>query len=132
MCNYNNSDYKKERKNMKFAIPTANGKLCQHFGHCEAFIFIEADETTKTVISKEEIIPPEHQPGIIPTWVASNGAKIVIAGGMGTRAQELFKQEGITVITGAMAEDAEKLVVHYLHGTLTTGINGCDHSGCNH
>ena len=22
---------------MKIAIPTANGRLCQHFGHCETF-----------------------------------------------------------------------------------------------
>ena len=35
---------------MKIAIPTANGKLCQHFGHCEKFVFIEVDEVTKTII----------------------------------------------------------------------------------
>ncbi len=38
---------------MKIAIPTANGKLCQHFGHCEKFVFIEVDEATKEITSKK-------------------------------------------------------------------------------
>ena len=35
---------------MKIAIPTANGKLCSHFGHCESFTFVDVD------LSKKEII----------------------------------------------------------------------------
>ncbi|OGI03083.1 MAG: ATPase [Candidatus Melainabacteria bacterium GWF2_32_7] len=115
---------------MKIAIPTANGKLCLHFGHCEVFTFIDVEETTKTIVNKEEIVPPEHIPGIIPPWVKEQGASLVIAGGMGGRAQEIFAQFGIKVISGAPAEDPEKVVLDYLNGTLETGINACDHSGC--
>ena len=76
---------------MKIAIPTNGGKLCQHFGHCEVFTFIEVDDTTKQIINREEITPPEHVPGIIPPWVAEQGAKLVIAGGMGGRRHGLHR-----------------------------------------
>lgn len=112
---------------MKFAIPTHSGKLCMHFGHCEVFTFVEADEAAKTIIGREEITPPAHVPGILPPWVAEHGAKIVIAGGMGMRAQQLFNAQGIEVIVGAEAAEPEQLVLDYLNGTLKTGANACDH-----
>ena len=112
---------------MKFAIPAAGGKLCLHFGHCEVFVFIEVEEASKTIISKEEITPPPHQPGLLPPWVAEKGAEVIIAGGMGVRAQQLFAEQGIKVIVGAGESDPEKLVLDYLNGTLTTGVNACDH-----
>ncbi len=115
---------------MKIAIPTAQGKLCQHFGHCEIFTFIEVDETTKTILNKETIVPPEHVPGILPPWVAEQGAKIILAGGMGGRAQELFIEQGLKVLVGCPSEDPEKIAMDYLNETLVTGINGCDHSHC--
>lgn len=115
---------------MKFAIPTADDKLCQHFGHCEKFVFIEVLEDSKTIISKEEIVGPEHAPGILPPWVAKQGATIILSGGMGGRAQELFAQAGIKVIAGCPSEDPEKVVLDYLNGTLQIGVNGCDHSHC--
>ncbi len=112
---------------MKFAIPTAEGKLCLHFGHCEVFTFIEVDEETKTILKKEEIKPPLHEPGILPPWVAKNGASFIIAGGMGMRAQQLFIEQGIKVIVGAAEGNPEKLVLDYLSGDLKTGANACDH-----
>lgn len=115
---------------MKIAIPTANGKLCQHFGHCEKFVFIEVDEATKTIIKNESIVGPEHAPGILPPWVAEQGATLILAGGMGGHAQALFAQQGIKVLAGCPSEDPEKIVNDYLNGTLVQGENGCDHSHC--
>lgn len=115
---------------MKFAIPTTNGKLCQHFGHCETFTFIEINEEIKEIIETKEVIPPAHQPGILPPWVAEQGATIILAGGMGGRAQQLFTHHGLEVIIGCPSEDPQKIVMDYLNGTLKPGINGCDHSHC--
>ena len=115
---------------MKFAIPTAKGKLCQHFGHCEVFTFVEVNEETKEIIKTEEIIPPPHQPGILPPWVARQGATVILAGGMGGRAQQLFAEQGIKVIAGCPSNDPKKIVMDYIEGKLVTGINGCDHSHC--
>ena len=112
---------------MKIAIPTANGQLCMHFGHCEQFAFVTIEPESKTITGTELLTPPPHEPGVLPKWVAENDGKLVIAGGMGQRAQMLFNQNGIEVIVGAPADSPENLVTAYLDGSLQTGQNVCDH-----
>ncbi len=112
---------------MKIAIPLTGGKLSAHFGHCERFVLIEADSVSKKVLSKDEVVPPPHEPGLLPPWLAERKATHIIAGGMGQRAQELFAQNGICVVVGAPAETPEKIVELYLAGKLVTGDNSCDH-----
>jgi ATP-binding protein involved in chromosome partitioning len=112
---------------MKIAIPLANKKLCMHFGHCQEFALIEVDTENKKIINKEFRTPPPHEPGILPKWLAENNANIIIAGGMGSRAQNLFKENGITVVVGAGSIEPEELVNSYINGSLKTGDNACDH-----
>ena len=52
---------------------------------------------------------------------------MIIAGGMGQRAQGLFVEHGIRVFVGAPADTPERLVGDYLAGTLKVGANVCDH-----
>ena len=52
---------------------------------------------------------------------------MIIAGGMGQRAQTLFEDQNIKVITGAPAESPGMLIEAYLAGALETGTNACDH-----
>ncbi|MFO8056599.1 MAG: NifB/NifX family molybdenum-iron cluster-binding protein [bacterium] len=111
---------------MKIALPVANGELCMHFGHCEAFAVVEVDDKGN-ILNTEMLTPPPHQPGVLPPWVADQGVKLVIAGGMGGRAINLFNQAGVEVIVGAPAGPPEKLVSDYLAGTLQAGDNVCDH-----
>jgi len=112
---------------MKIAVPLADGKLSLHFGHCDAFAFIDADPDAKKILKRTDVTAPEHQPGLLPEWLAGNGVTIVIAGGMGVRAQQLFAQKGITVVVGAPCDTPESLADAYLVGTLKTGGNACDH-----
>lgn len=112
---------------MKIAIPLAEGKLAMHFGHCERFALVDVDPEEKKIIKQQEVIPPPHEPGLLPPWLAKQGAKIIIAGGMGQRAQALFAQQGIQVLVGAPAVSSDGLVNDYLDGTLQMGINFCDH-----
>jgi len=112
---------------MKIAIPVAEGKLCMHFGHCEQFALIEADEKAKKVTGKQMLTPPPHEPGVLPRWLHQQGANVIIAGGMGQRAQSLFAENGIKVICGAPSVTPEQLVEAYMEGTLQTGENVCDH-----
>lgn len=114
-------------KTMKIALPVAEGRLCMHFGHCEFFAMVEVDPVQKKIIKTEKVTPPPHAPGVIPPWVAQQGANLVIAGGMGGRAIQLFEQAGVKVLTGAPAQEPEKLVMAYLEGNLVTGDNVCDH-----
>ncbi len=112
---------------MKIAIPLAEGKLTMHFGHCQSFALIDVDPKEKKILKREDIVPPPHEPGLLPRWLAERGATIIIAGGMGQRAQDLFAQQGIQVLVGAPAETPEHLVGEFLSGTLQTGSNACDH-----
>ena len=112
---------------MKIAIPTANGKLCMHFGHCEVFSVFTTDSVTRTIVSQQELTPPPHEPGVLPRWLGKEKVNVIIAGGMGQRAQDLFAQQQITVITGAEADRPEALVQAFLENTLQTGQNACDH-----
>jgi predicted Fe-Mo cluster-binding NifX family protein len=64
---------------------------------------------------------------LLPRWLGEKGAQVIIAGGMGGRAQELFVQRNIKVVTGALCLTPEELVLQYLAGTLQTGSNACDH-----
>jgi len=98
-----------------------------HFGHCERFILIDVDTVTKSIQAREELAAPKHEPGLLPRWLAERGAMLIIAGGMGARAQELFAQNGIQVVVGAPAEAPDALVAAYLAGTLKAGENLCDH-----
>ncbi|HOW55282.1 MAG TPA: iron-sulfur cluster carrier protein MrpORP [Syntrophorhabdaceae bacterium] len=111
---------------MKFAVPTNEGKLCMHFGHCEAFALIDTD-TQGRVLNETYVTPPPHEPGLLPPWLAQRGVNCIIAGGMGSRAQQLFAQHGVKVITGAQEENPRMAVENYLKGTLVTGANTCDH-----
>lgn len=110
---------------MKFAIPLANGRLTAHFGHCQEFALIEVAENE--ISNKSVLIPPPHEPGILPSWLHELGADVIIAGGMGQHAIRLFGEKGIKVITGAPELEPETLVKNYLDNALIAGANVCDH-----
>ena len=108
-----------------FAIPTIEGKLCQHFGHCEKFAVVETDD--QKIMGTEFFTPPVHQPGTYPKFLSEHGVKVIIAGGIGMKAQELFKQNDIEVYIGVDSDSPEKLVELYLQNQLQSGQNLCDH-----
>lgn len=112
---------------MRYAIPTTDGRLAAHFGHCEQFAIIDVDEASGTIVRKALLAAPAHQPGLLPVWLAEEGVGAVIAGGMGSRAQALFNENRIRVIVGAPDDDPEQIVIGYIQGTLLTGENVCDH-----
>jgi len=112
---------------MRYALPITDGKVSPHFGHCERFALIDVDEAARTIVNKELVIHPDLQPGVFPAWLAEEGVNIVISGGMGIRAQNLFIENRIEVIVGAVGDDPEEIVLSHLSGTLVTGDNICDH-----
>jgi Mrp family chromosome partitioning ATPase/predicted Fe-Mo cluster-binding NifX family protein len=112
---------------LRLAVPIAEGRLSTHFGHCERFALVDVDTEAKHVLKKEMISAPDHQPGLLPRWLAERGADVVIAGGMGRRAQDLFAEQSIEVVVGAPSESLERIVAQYLRGTLKIGENVCDH-----
>jgi predicted Fe-Mo cluster-binding NifX family protein len=117
----------KGAKSMRIAIPVVEGKLSQHFGHSDTFAIVDTDGDSRQVLNRKDLTPPRHEPGVLPKWLHSEGVNVIIAGGMGQRAQQLFAQSQIEVVVGAPAETPENLVSAYLDSTLQTGDNLCDH-----
>jgi predicted Fe-Mo cluster-binding NifX family protein len=110
---------------MKFAIPLAEGKLTAHFGHCQEFALVDVEDNE--IKNKETLVPPPHEPGVLPKWLHDQGTNVIIAGGMGARALDLFAQNNIQVIVGAPSLTPEELVRQFLDNTLEPGANVCDH-----
>jgi Mrp family chromosome partitioning ATPase/predicted Fe-Mo cluster-binding NifX family protein len=109
------------------AVPVANGSLCQHFGHCEQFALIRVNSESKTVEHIEYLTPPPHEPGVLPKWLSEQAVDLVIAGGMGSRAQSLFQEYGVKVLTGAQSGAPEDIARAFMDDALTLGQNACDH-----
>lgn len=117
---------------MKIAIPTAEGKLCSHFGHCESFTFVDVNPDTKEILHIENKIPEEGISCQSASWISEQGANIVLAGGMGARPLGIFNQNGVKVIAGCPELGIKDIVNSYLNSTLETGENSCggEHSHC--
>ncbi|SRR5690554_1034931 len=110
---------------MKIAIPLTQGEISSHFGHCEAFA-IYAIENGK-IAAQETVAPPAHEPGSHPRFLHELGVTVVIAGGMGMKAQELMHQNGIELIIGVCPLALDDIVNMYLQNKLEAGENSCDH-----
>ena len=110
---------------MKVAIPVAEGNLCLHFGHCEYFAIF--DVVNGAVSGRTDVTPPPHAPGVIPKFLNEQDVAVILAGGMGQKAIQLFDQFGIKVVIGAPSIDPKLAVEQYLIDTLQTGTNVCDH-----
>ncbi len=112
---------------MRIAIPITGGKLSAHFGHCEEFALVDVNEQTKEIANVAKLQPLAHEPGVLPKWLSEQKTDVIIAGGMGQRAQQLFASNNIKVVVGASDQSAEELTSAYLNKKLETGNNICDH-----
>ena len=108
-----------------FAIPTVGGEITPHFGHCEQFAIVETENNQ--IGETRFVTPPMHQPGVYPGFLANHGVHVIIAGGIGQRAQNLFSEHNIEVYMGVGSGSPEKLVKDFLDEQLQTGQNPCDH-----
>ena len=110
---------------MKIAIPIAEGRLAQHFGHAAEFSILDVEDGADC--REERQTPPAHEPGVLPAWLQECGVDVVICGGMGRRAQDLFAEQGIRVIVGAPSDAPLALAQAFLADKLEAGENVCDH-----
>ena len=119
-------------KIMKIVIPSADEKLCGHFGHCEYFTFVEINPETKEIINIEKKVPEEGISCQSASWIATQGANIILAGGMGGRPMAIFAQNGVKVIAGCPELEIETVVNQFLNDNLALGENSCggEHHHC--
>lgn len=109
---------------MKVAVATEGNMVSQHFGHCAAYTIAEIEDGR--VMTRALIEAPPHEPGVLPAFLARKGVDCIISGGMGGRAQGLFAEKGIIVITGASGL-IDQVLEDFLNDRLVTGSNICDH-----
>lgn len=119
-------------KIMKIVIPSADEKLCGHFGHCEYFTFVEINPETKEILNIEKKVPEEGISCQSASWIATQGANVVLAGGMGGRPMAIFAQNGVKVIAGCPELEIETVVNQFLNDSLALGENSCgeEHHHC--
>lgn len=105
---------------MKIAVASEKGIVTEHFGYCNSFILFEVENNQ--IVQIESILNPGHKPGFLPNMLNALEVNVVISGGMGDGAIEIFNEKGIEVITGAQGH-AKAVAEEYLQGTLkTTGF----------
>lgn len=107
---------------MRIAVAVEGNIVSGHFGHCEGFRIYNVENNKVT--GNEMVANPGHRPGYLPVFLKEQNADVIIAGGMGATAQELFNENGIKVVVGASGE-ADKIVEGYLQGMVQSTGSVC-------
>lgn len=109
---------------MRIAVASEKSLVAGHFGHCENFnIYDVADGDIVRAVS---VANPGHRPGFLPNWLNDQGVRVIISGGMGGGAIEIFNEKGIEVVTGASGE-AQTAVREWVGGRLKSTGSVCNH-----
>ncbi len=111
---------------IKIAVASENEMVTEHFGHCINFNIYDAENNQ--IVKSESIPNPGHKPGFLPNYLNDVGVNVIISGGMGGGAIDIFNEKGIEVIVGARGK-AEAAAKAYLNGSLKSTGSVChDHS----
>ncbi|NPA67516.1 MAG: ATPase [Chlorobi bacterium] len=109
----------------KIAIPVSEGILSAHFGHAPYFYFYYVEDGK--IIKEQMEMPPPHEFGVIPNWLAENEVTDLITGGIGPKAVDILNNRNINVFTGAPADNPAEIIRKFIAGTLKTTANLCNH-----
>ena len=111
---------------MRIAVASEGVNVTEHFGHCEGFLIYNAENGK--IIKEEMVANPGHRPGFLPNFLADRGVKVIISGGMGGGAVDIFNERGVEVVVGASGP-AKNAVERYLSGELESTGSVChEHS----
>ena len=118
---------------MRIAVASEGISVTGHFGHCDSFLIFDAENGS---ITRQENVPnPGHRPGFLPNFLADRGVNVIISGGMGGGAVEIFNERNVEVVAGASGE-AKTAVERYLNGELVSTGSVCHehqhHDECGH
>lgn len=102
--------------------------LAYHFGRCAYYVFVDIENgEIKNVETKENPFFNSHEPGVVPQFIAKEDADIIIAGGMGPRAIDWFKQLGVQPATGVSGKIRD-IFNDYLAGKLQDAMPCDEHA----
>ena len=98
---------------MKIAVPTRDGRVDDHFGHCAYYTIFDIIDGEIRNVSR--LASPEGcgcKSGIAPV-LKQMGVAVMLAGNMGQGAKNVLEAQRIEVIRGCSG-DVEELVKAYL------------------
>lgn len=124
--NINQTIYNKMRK---IALPTRNGFIDDHFGHCEFYTVLTVNDENKIVAS--ETIPSPQGCGCksnIAFKFQEDGVTVMLAGNMGPGAVNKLSSCGIKVIRGCQGPVMD-VAQAYLRGEIQDSGETCSHHG---
>ncbi len=107
---------------MKIAVASDNGMVTEHFGHCRGFMIFDTENGQ--ILKSETVANPGHKPGFLPNFLNDQGVQVIISGGMGAGAIDIFNEKNIEVIVGARGV-AKEAVELYLQGALQSTGSVC-------
>ena len=111
-----------EKEMMRIAVAGEGKNVTEHFGHCVNFLIYDVENGR--IVNEESIPNPGHKPGFLPNFLADRGVNIIISGGMGGGAVDIFNERNVEVVVGASG-DAKTAVQNYLNGELQTTGSVC-------
>lgn len=112
---------------MKIAVPTREGVVDSHFGHCESYTVFTIDADKK--ISNVDSLPSPQGCGCksnIAGVMQEMGVKVMLAGNMGAGAVNVLNSHGIQVFRGC-AGDVRAVADQYLAGNIQDSGSNCEH-----
>lgn len=109
---------------MKIAIACDGKDVSAHFGHCEGYAIYDA--TNSVIAYSETLQNPGHEPGRLPVFLAEHGINLIIAGGMGARAVQIFNDNNIEVILGVKGP-VDSAAQDFIAGKLKSTGSVCTH-----
>ena len=100
----------------KLAIPTREGRVDDHFGHCDHYSVFTIDDN-KQVVSTERLDSPQGCgcKSNIASVMQQMGITMMLAGNMGMGAFNKLSAHGISVIRGCKG-DINDVLKAYLDG----------------
>jgi len=116
--------------NMKIALPTRDGNIDDHFGHCDHYTIITLDEDNK-ITNKEAMDSPDGcgcKSDLAPL-LAGMGVKVMLAGNMGQGAVNILQSNEIKVVRGCSGP-VDDVAAKYLAGEIQDQLITCNHHDC--
>lgn len=107
---------------IKIAVASENEIVTEHFGHCVNFNVFEVENNQ--IVKSESIPNPGHRPGFLPNFLNDMGVNVIISGGMGSGAIDIFNEKNIEVVVGASG-NAKAVAEAYLQGSLKSTGSVC-------
>jgi predicted Fe-Mo cluster-binding NifX family protein len=107
---------------MKIAVASENEHVTGHFGHCQNFNIYSVENGN--IVDHVSIPNPGHKPGFLPRFLNDQGVNVIISGGMGGAAVQIFNENNIEVVIGTEGL-AKSAVEKYNKGELKSTGSVC-------